>query len=113
METPVGAIETLFESVEGYTKTTLELSKLKVLETTTLIVTMLISRLSLLLILALFMLILNVGIGLWLGEVLGKVYYGFFIVAAFYFVAAIVLYFFLPNWIKTTVSNLIIKEALD
>lgn len=113
METPIGAIETLFESVEEYSKTTLELSKLKALETTTLIVTLLISRLSLILTLSLFMLILNVGIGLWLGEVLGKVYYGFFIVAAFYFVAAILLYFFLPNWIKTTVSNLIIKEALD
>jgi hypothetical protein len=39
METPASSIESLYERVEAYSKTTYELSKLKLLETTTKIVT--------------------------------------------------------------------------
>jgi ABC-type transport system involved in cytochrome bd biosynthesis fused ATPase/permease subunit len=63
--------------------------------------------------LTLFALVLNIGIALWLGELLGKNYYGFFIVAVFYLLSAIVLHFFLHNWIKKPVSNLIITQALQ
>jgi len=61
----------------------------------------------------LFVLVFNIGIALWLGELLGKSYYGFFIVAAFYLIAAIVLHFFLLRWIKKPMSDLIISQALQ
>lgn len=112
METPASTIEILYERVEAYTKTTIELSKLKALNTTTHVTTTLISRLSVIIMLSLFALVMNIGIALWLGELLGKNYYGFFIVAAFYLVAGIVLHFFLHNWIKKPVSDLIITQAL-
>ena len=113
METPANEIESLFEKVEAYTKTTYELSKLKLLETTIIVVTALLPKLSVILMVSLFVLVLNIGIALFLGEILGKSYYGFFIVAAFYLIAGIILHFFLHNWIKKPVSDLIIKQVLQ
>ena len=113
METPASLIETMVERIESYSKTTFELSKLKLLETTTIVVTALIPRVSVIIMISLCTLVLNIGIALMLGEMLGKSYYGFFIVAAFYLVAGIVLHFFLHNWIKKPISDLIIKQALQ
>jgi hypothetical protein len=113
METPASLIEALFERVEAYGKTTFQLAKLRSLETATIVVTSLVARLSVVIMGALFILVLTIGIALWLGELLGKVYYGFFIVAAFYLVAAIVLHFFLQKWIKKPISALIISQALE
>ena len=113
METPASLIESLFEKVEAYGMTTYELSKLKAQETTTTIVTSLVSRLSVILMISIFALVLNIGIALYLGELLGKSYFGFFIVAGFYLVAGIVLHFFLHKWIKKPLSELIITQALQ
>lgn len=110
METTPTLIESLIERIEALTKTTVELSKLKAMETTSHVVTSLISRLILIFVLAIFLTILSIGIAMMLSESLSKPYYGFFIVAAFYFVAAIVLYFFLSKWIKKPVIDLIIPE---
>lgn len=112
METPVNSIELLYERVEAYVKTTFELSKLKLLASTTEIAASLLARLGVLVMISLFLLVLNIGIALFLGELLGKSYYGFFIVAAFYLVAGIVFHFFLQKWIKKPLSELIINQAL-
>ena len=113
METATQSIESLFEQGETYGKTTIELSKLKALETTTVVVTSLVSRLSVIAMASLFVLVFNVGVALLLGDMLGKTYYGFFIVAAFYLIAAVVLHFFLSHWIKKPLSDLIITQALQ
>jgi hypothetical protein len=113
METPASLIESLFERAEDYGKTTYELSKLKLLETTVNVVNSLVPRLSVIIMISLFALVLNIGIALLLGEMLGKSYYGFFIVAGFYLVAAIMLHFFLQKWIKKPISEFIIKQALQ
>ncbi len=112
METPPNQLESLFEKAEAYTKTTFELSKLKALETTTRVLPSLVSWLSVAFMFFLFTLVLNIGIAFWLGELLGKPYYGFFIVGGFYLLAGIVFYFFLQSWIKKPISELIIKQAL-
>src|SRR3954471_24841899 len=113
METPVSLVEDLFERGEAFSKTSLELVKLKGLETTTVVVTTLIWRFSVILTLSLFALVVNIGIALWLGEVLGKSYYGFFVVAGFYLLTGLVLHFFLHTWIKKPLSDLIITQALN
>src|SRR5688572_4860916 len=61
-----------------------ELIKLKTLDKTAGAVSTLISRGAAVLIFSMFTIIVNVGIALWLGDILGKTYYGFFCVAAFY-----------------------------
>lgn len=113
METPADSIESLFERAETYGRTTYELSKLKLLETTNIVVTSLIARLSTILMVAMFSFVLSIAVALWLGDLLGKAYYGFFIVAGFYLLAGIILHFFLHRWVKTPISELIIKQALQ
>jgi hypothetical protein len=113
METPISSLEALFEKVEVFGKTTFELSKLKLLQTTINVVNALVPRLTVIIMMSLFALVFNIGIALWLGELLGRTYFGFFIVAAFYLVAGIVLHFFLHKWIKKPISDLIIKQALQ
>ena len=112
METPANSIETLFERAEAYSKTSLELVKLKSVETSASVATWLVSRLSVIIMISLFALVLNIGIALWLGEILGKTYYGFFIVAGFYLVTGLILHFFLHRWIQKPLTDLIITQAL-
>ncbi len=111
METPTIVIESLIEKVEEYGKTTIELTKLKLLQSTTTIVTALLARLSVFFLITLFVLVLSIGIALLLGEMLGKSYYGFFVVSVLYLIAGIVCHFFLHKWIKSPVSDLIISHS--
>ena len=113
METPVTLVETMFEKAEAYAKTTIELTKLKALETSAKLVTSFVSRVSVIVMFSLFALVLNIGIALFLGDLLGKTYYGFFIVAAFYLLAGILLHFYMHKWIKKPLSEMIIKQVLE
>lgn len=113
MVTLSNLIESLVESTEAYGKTTYNLSKLKLLETATHVVTSALTRLGVIIMFSLSALVLSIAIALLLGDVLGKPYYGFLIIAAFYLVAGIVFFFFLHKWIKRPVSKSIIKEALQ
>jgi len=113
METPEGLIKSMFESAETYTKTTIELSKLKLLETVIKLTTSVVPKLSVIFMLFLFTLVFNIGIALWLGELLGGYFYGFFIVAGFYLLAGIILHLFLHKWIKKPITDFIIKQALQ
>jgi hypothetical protein len=54
-----------------------------------------------------------VGIALLLGDWLGKLYYGFFIVAAFYLIAGLVLYSLREKWLKSPIANSMIKNLMD
>ena len=112
METSSGTLELLVERIEQYAKTSIELSKLKSIESLAEITSLFISRLSFVLVISLFTIFVNIGIALMLGDLLGKAYYGFFIVAIFYLIAAIVFYFFLTKWIKKPLSDMIITQAL-
>ncbi len=113
METPKSLIELLFEKIEEYGVTTFELAKLKLLKRTVLIAPSLYSRLIVILVIFVFTFILSIGIALLLGDLLGKLYYGFFIVAAFYLIVGIVLHFNLHKWIKKSVADSIVKQILQ
>jgi hypothetical protein len=111
MEKPIVAIETLFEKVDAYSKISVELAKLKLLHFSTVAATSLLSRLGVIMMFIMFALAFNIGLALLLGELLGKAYYGFFIVALFYLLVGVVLHFFLHTWIRKPVSELIINGA--
>lgn len=113
METPASQLESLFEKAETFGITAYELLKFKALETTVNVVTSLVSRMAVIAIFAIFVLILSTGMAFWVGELLGKIYYGFFVVAGFYMVASIVLHFFLHKWVKKPLGDSIISQALQ
>ena len=106
-------MESLFDRIEAYGRTTLELSKLRALDTVIFVVTTLISRLGVAAMVSMFFLVLNVGIALWLGEQLGKNYYGFFIVAAFYALAGLLMHSFLFDWIKKPIHEMIVRKSIQ
>lgn len=112
MEDQATLIKTLFEKAEHYTKTSVELYKLKAIDKSADVFSALIARLSVLLFITLFFLILNIGVALWLGELLGKTFYGFFIVSGFYALCGIVLYLFRNRWVANPLRNSIITQAL-
>lgn len=107
---PIHNIESLFERAGDYAETRLDLWKLKATKTATEIVGSLASKLILLFILAIFMMVLNVGIALLLGEWMGKLYYGFFTLAGFYLIAGLIFRAFKTKWVKDPVASSIIKK---
>src|ERR1019366_7522455 len=112
MNNSATSIETLFERAEDYSKTTIELIKLSAIDKSAELVSSLAARLAIFMVVALFILIINIGLAMWIGELLGKTYYGFFAVGGFYVLISILLYAFRNQWIKTPVSNSIINQML-
>ncbi len=106
-------LEPLFDRAEDYAKTSFELYKLKTISKTAAVVSTFISRGSVVVAISLFMVFVNIGLAIWLGDILGKLYLGFFCIALFYALLATVLYFFMHNYIKKQVSNVIISEMLN
>lgn len=113
MESPASSFTTLFEKVEEYGKTTFDLYKLKFVDMATVATTAFVVRLSVIMMMTLFVLVCSVGIALFLGEQVGKPHHGFFIVAGFYLIVGIVMHFFLGKWIKNPIGDSIIKQTLQ
>jgi hypothetical protein len=113
MDEQSGSIESLIEKGEQYGKTTLELLKLKTLDKSADVVSNLVSWLIVLIFAVLFFLILNIGVALWLGELLGKSYYGFFVVSGFYALLALIFGIFRKQIVKNPVNNSIITQVLE
>ena len=112
MEDNTKMIESLFEKATDYGKTSFELVKLKALDKTSDVVSSFIPHSIVFVFIASFMLFLNLGLAYWLGEILGQVFYGFFVVAAFYILLGMILHFFMHKWLKNMIYNYIIKLAL-
>lgn len=113
MENKIICLEPLLARAEEFGKTTYELYKLKLVDKTAQVFSGFISRCVILFFLFMFITIATLGLALWLGDLLGKSYYGFFCVAAFYGLIGCVIYFFLQNKIKKSVSNSVISQLLN
>ena len=112
MENIATNIDKLYQKAEQYSKTTFEVVKLKTVDKTSDIISSLAVSLIMILIVAIFTLFINVGIALWIGEIIENYALGFFIVSVFYLLLGIIVYFNRKNLIKTPVENLIIKKLL-
>jgi len=113
MENQETTIEALWDKVRSYLDTRINLLKLKTIDKASGIISSVISVIVVVLIVFIFIVLLNIGIALFLGDLLGKAYYGFLIVAAFYGVIGLVLYAFRNKIIKTPIVNSLIKKFLD
>ena len=112
MDDKVNSVGSLLENATEFGKTSYELFKLKALDKTSELASLFFSHLLVILFVFIFIVMINIGIALWLGEMLGKIYYGFFIVAAFYLICGGVLHFFFKQQIKNIVNDSIIKQML-
>ncbi len=112
MKTPIELAEELYQKTEEYTRTNIELIKLKAIDLTAAVISTLAVNLIMVLVFTLFFTMLNIAVAIWLGTLLGNYAYGFFIVSGFYAVIGVLLYLCRKKWIKIPVSNSIIKQAL-
>ncbi|MFZ2286096.1 MAG: hypothetical protein WAV93_03835 [Bacteroidales bacterium] len=112
MEENTRIIDELLEKVAEYGKTELELVKLKALDRASGVVSDSVPRLIVMASAAIFMLFLNLGLALWAGGLLGNLFFGFFAVAAFYGIVALIMHLFLHKWLKKQVGDYIIRRVL-
>jgi hypothetical protein len=109
METNNGTIEPLFEKVEQYTKTSIELWKLKTIDKVTGISSVLISRLIMMFVLSFFILFISVAMAFYLGNILDSIFYGFLLVASFFGIVLIITLYF-HKFMSKQFKNLLIKQ---
>ena len=112
MKNPPGAIGTLLENIGEYVETRIELMKLKAINKASGIISSLVSVLLISIMLIFAIAILNIGLSIWIGNLLGGVAYGFFAVGGFYLFIALLLIAFKSKWLKAPIANSIIKSTL-
>ena len=112
MENIAENIELLYQKVEKYSKTSFELLQLSTINKTSDILSSLAVVIALSILLAMFTLFMNIGISLYLGDLLQNYVLGFMIVAICYFIIGIIFFFFRKSLIKTPIENLIISKFL-
>ena len=103
-------IEMLIDKAEQYGKTSIELYKLKAIDKSTDIFASIASRTVILVIISLFFILFTLGIALYLGDILGKSYYGFFIVSGFYALVSIVLFIIRKPILEEGFNDYIINQ---
>ena len=113
METSTNLVETLLETMEDYGKTTIELTKLKTIQLTAKATSLLATQLIFFTFMSLMIILLSVGLALFIGDYFQKMYYGFFIVAAFYGLLAIIVRSFFYDLMKKPISEMIIAHFLE
>lgn len=107
------SFEALLERAEDFTRTNLELIKLKTVDKISDGASSAILKIVAIFFFIFFFLMLSVGLSLWLGEVMGKAWYGFMAVAGLYGILFAVLFFAKHNWLKKIIGNSIIKSMLN
>lgn len=110
MENNLNNIETLLENTATYGKTSFELVKLKVLDKTSDKLSSFFPHTIVAFIIVSFLLFLNLGLALWLGELLGRIYFGFFVLAGADAFVALIMHLFMRKWLKRIFYDFLIRS---
>ena len=113
MENQSTPVESLIDSAKSYFETRIDLLKLKGIDKSSSFLSLLISMLIVILVAFISVMLLSVGIALLLGDLLGKSYYGFFIVALLYLITGFVLYSSREKWLKKPIANSMIHKLME
>lgn len=100
----------LYEQTEQYVRTTIELYKLKAAKTLSSVFAAVATGFIIWIISLFIILFLSIGTAFYLGELLGKWHYGFFIIAGFYILIAVVIYIYRVKCLTERINNFIIKQ---
>ena len=103
----------IFEKSQQYSKTSVELVKLKLIDQFSGFASKMAYRLVLVIFMVLFFFIFNMGLSLWIGELLQSAYLGFFIVAGFYLLVGLLSHFFMHKMIVRFLVNSIISKDIQ
>lgn len=111
MENNTSNIESLIDKAGDYAETRMDLFKMQFVNKSSEVASSFATKFVIILVAFLFLIILNIGLSLWLGELTGKMYHGFFIVGGFYALTGLIMYAFRYKWIKEPIANSIIRKA--
>jgi hypothetical protein len=109
MNTTEKTIETLFNRVEDYSKTSVELLKLNAIDKTADLVSTLLTQMILFSVSIIFILLSSIGVAFWLAVYFDSTAIGFFIVGGFYLGVTLV-FFSVRKGIKAPIRQLIISN---
>lgn len=112
MEDKTQQVESLLEKAQQYGKTGLELLKLKAVDRSSEAISVIGSIWAVVIPAVLFFILCNIGLALWIGEAIGSVYLGFFIMAGFFLLVAAVVFACRIRFIKRPLKNFIIRQLL-
>ena len=112
MISPKDEIQNFLEKAEEYFKTRKDLLKLRLVSKASDVISSIIAKTITIVLLLFFFTILNIGLAILIGEWLGKIYLGFFIVAGFYLVLGIIINSVGNKWIKRPIANNLIKKFI-
>ena len=110
MESKIIYTESLIESTVQFTKTSCELYKLKAIDKTAEVFSNLISNSVTYLILIFAMINITIGLAIWIGNVIGKLYFGFIIVGGLFIISGLIFNFILIHRFRKSLINSIISK---
>jgi len=105
-------IEHLFSQSKEYSEDRLELYKLKLVDKTSNVASSVTAGIALFIVFFIFFTVLNIGIALLIGDLVGKSYLGFLILAALYAIAGFVLFKGRNKFFKTPITGMLIRKFL-
>jgi len=105
-------IDTLLSDAGDYVETRTTLWKLKAIESLADVSGELASGLGMIGLGAFVVILFSVGLALLIGDMLGKSFYGFFIIGGAYFIFALVCFIRRGRWLKEPFSNMLIRKIL-
>ena len=105
-------IESLFSHSKEYVENRIELLKLKAVDKTATVATAVLSGVIFFVLFFIFFVVLNIGVALWIGDLVGKSYLGFLLLAAFYLLIGLVLFIGGSKWLKSVFTSMIIRKLL-
>ena len=109
MKEKVTMLKDLMDRAEQFAKTNIQLYRLKAIDKVTEVFSSVAAGVVILIIVTFLCIILSIGASIWLGEVLGKMYYGFFAVAGFYAVLAIMCVLLKKKVLEVLFNNFIVN----
>lgn len=105
--------DTLYTKSKDFIETTLAIYKLQTIDFLADAVSGIISRVLIIFVLAIFLIFFNVGVSLYLADLFGSYYKGFFIVALFYLLITVLLLIVRRRIVKSALIDLIIVKLKD
>jgi hypothetical protein len=113
MNKNVTLIEPLLVNASAFLKTNLELLKLKAVDKLSELVSTVLPMTFIIVVLITALFFLNIGLALWLGDLINSMYGGFLLVGLFYSIVAIVFRLIFYRYTKRTIRQQMIKSLLN
>lgn len=103
----------MLNETRNYVETRIDLIQYKTIDKTSRVAGSLLTSIILVAVGFLVLLTIGFGLALFIGERMGKPYYGFFIIGGIFLILVLFLYGFRRQWLKTPITNHIIRNIFN